>query len=366
MSTISKRLPAILFPGQGNQHRAMIQDYLDRFPNIVRPILEEVDESLKQNFSKLLTKNTDADSSLPDINLTSNAQPAILTTSYTILKILSSHLSTSSAKSENEILASKFSFALGHSLGEYTAATATGVLNLADSVSLVHNRGKYMEQSREKFLVDFGPDIELGMYAVRFSNISSAEITKIFDSKIKPQLESVRSNPLFKYIELGNINSSSQIVFSGPKIATNQALSLIQTEMGIKRPFRSVPLNVSAPFHSPVMMMAQENMENFVKDFESKSKINWPPKIPIVSNKTARPFESKPLLIRSLSHSCTDRVNWYDSLRYIVNSENIQKVFSIGPGNIGDLTKRDFEHQVLTSCVNAETIDQVLEILEKN
>lgn len=348
-----KRLPALLFPGQGNQQRAMLSDYLEKFPSVVRPILEELDESLKQSFSKLLVNSTEADAMLPDINLTSNAQPAILTASYTILQILKSQLGSS-----DDFLKSTFSFTLGHSLGEFTAATAAGVLQFSDAVALVHQRGKAMEQSKAQFLEKYGSVVELGMYVVLFPKHSSAEIVEFFDKQYRSGTQP--SEDLTNFVDLGNINSNSQIVFSGPKTAVSTILADIQAHLGLKKPFRTIPLNVSAPFHSPVMKPAQDHMETLVAKLDADNKIAWPGQIPIVSNITAKPFDSKERILRSLSHSCTDRVYWYDSIKYVTEQESVDRLVAIGPGNVSDLTKRDVPKSVQTDIVNAETLDSIV------
>ncbi|VVT52971.1 uncharacterized protein SAPINGB_P003339 [Magnusiomyces paraingens] len=347
-----KRLPAILFPGQGNQKRAMLENYFKRFPSVVKPILEELDESLKQNFSKLLIKSSDADIFLPDIDLTSNAQPAILTTSYTIIQILKSQSSN-----KQDFFSSKFSYALGHSLGEFSSASAVGILDFSDAVKLVHLRGKAMESSKAQFSKRFG-NVKLGMYVTLLNKISSSDIIKIFDEKYKTG--PLNPNELSSYVDIGNINSSSQVVFSGPQPAIYTILSELQTHYGIKRPFKTIPLNVSAPFHSPIMLPAQEYMEALVSELEASGKIGWPSEIPIISNITKRPFESKQQIIRSFSHSCTDRVYWYDSIKYAVNERGIDKFVSIGPGNIGDLTKRDLPKTVSLVNVTSETLEDFI------
>lgn len=392
-----KRLPALLLPGQGNQQYAMIQPFLEKFPSIVKPILEEADESLKQHFSRLLVKSTDAESMLPDIHLTSNAQPAILTTSYTVFEILRSQLGTMSknTRSENhrlEFLKSNFSNLLGHSLGEFSAATVAGALEFSDAVKLVNQRGKFMEESKDLFLSKYkelngGKAVELGMYVVLFSKHSTDEIIKIFDTEIRTDSKEIANtinpsssaakpvdlHPLTSFVELGNINSNSQIVFSGPYEAVKSVLSYIQTRLGLKRPFKTIPLKVSAPFHSPVMTHAQNKMKDLVGELQGAGRINFSAidvskesekenGIPLISNITARPFSSESQFLRSLAYSCTDRVYWYKSIvNYLHNEQNVSSFVALAPGNVADLTKRDLDPKnTETKVVNGETLDSVV------
>lgn len=358
LSTSSARASrAVLFPGQGSQEPGMLTEYAEKYPRIVKPILEELDESLKQKFSEaLLSKGAHEKI---DMNQTLNAQPAILTTSYTIIQILN-HLNN------GDILNStNFQFALGHSLGEYTACTATGILKFADAAMLVRERGRAMEESKNAFLVKNGEDIELGMYAVLFTglkNISgtaSEHIVKLIDTEISKQAD---LDPLFKYVGLGNINSGSQIVFSGPRVAIDQLLSKLKTLLNAKRSFKVFPLNVSAPFHSPVMQLAQDRMQEIFSQKDTV-RLNWPSAVPIVANNNARPFESVEQVQSSLIKSCTERVYWLDSINYVCNTNSVSELVAVGPGNVGDLTKRDLGASVSTKLLQADTLEEFLTTL---
>lgn len=335
----------------------MLASYAERYPRIVKPILEELDESLKQKFSEVLLSKGDHDKI--DINRTFNAQPAILTTSFTIVQILN-HLNN------GELLKDNFRFALGHSLGEYSACTATGVLEFADAARLVRERGLAMEESKQVFLDKHGQDIELGMYAVVFLGVKnlqttpSEHIVKLIDETISKRTD---LHPLFKYIGLGNINSGSQIVFSGPKVAIDELVSILKTELNVKRGFKSFPLNVSAPFHSPVMEFAQERLAEIIESKDRKIKLNWPPSIPIVANVSARPFQSVEEIKSSLIQSCTQRVYWVDSINHICKDHSIKELVAVGPGNVGDFTKRDLGKEVDTKLLQADTLEEFLQTL---
>lgn len=390
----ARRLPALLLPGQGNQQRAMLQPYLARFPSIVKPILEEADESLKQRFSRILIDSTEADSMIPDINLTSNAQPAILTTSYAIFQILKSQLSTGSTGSNrgpsnnDTFLKSHFSHIMGHSLGEFSAATIAGHLQFADSVNLVHQRGKAMEESRRRFLekqkAKSGKDIDLGMYVVPFPPNHASLVIKLFDTEIRPPPpapETVQDlsrpdhlldpsadiHPLVSFVELGNINSTSQIVFSGPTEAIDAVLEYIKKRLSLKRSLKKIPLQVSAPFHSPVMAHAQNKMQELVLELDEKNKIFFPTgndaDVSFVANITAKPFQNKQEFVRSLVWSCTDRVYWSKSIQYLTETAGVKKLVALAPGNVANFTKREVPKDVENVVVDDSTLAQVLETL---
>lgn len=406
-SIVRSKKPALLFPGQGNQQKAMLQPYLDQFPSIVSPILDRIDNALGINFSKLLVNKPPTSSAssiaksnenVEDINNTSNAQPAIVATSYTIFEILKTQLVSSSSKqSQTEFLNKTFSYTMGHSLGEFTAATVAGVLQFDDTIKLVRQRGLAMESARDAFLQTH--NVELGMFVVMLlsRDFTSTDIIQYFDTFIRDPTTQTLISPreelqqqlskecdpeaydLLQYLELGNINAKAQVVLSGPKKAADLFIDLLKSHYATTKSssrqlkLKTIPLNVRAPFHCPIMKPAQDHMQTLVKELLDKNQISWPynssnpatNSIPIVSNITAKPFENLDQLIRSLSHSATDRVYWYQSAKYLQDEAGVNHMIAVGPGNVSDLAKRDLSKDLKCEIVNNETLDQVLKSISE-
>ena len=123
---------ALLFPGQGSQIVGMGSEFYNKF-STVKKIFEEADEKLNFRLSKIILEGP-AD----HFKLTANTQPAILTVSYSIFKVI---------KDEFNFNFSKFEFFAGHSLGEYSALVTSDLLNFVDAVYLLHERGKAMQEA---------------------------------------------------------------------------------------------------------------------------------------------------------------------------------------------------------------------------
>lgn len=170
----------------------MLEEFQQAFPDIIDPVLAELDDSLDANWSEALTsydwKN--------DVNKTSNAQPLLLTASYAIFR----------AFDEMYGLGGDYKYFLGHSLGEYTALVAAGVLSFRDAVWMVRQRGKAMEAATNAFHAQSGK--ETAMTTVMFgSGGDPAEIRSVLSWLAKESAD----------VDVGNINSQKQLVLSGVK-----------------------------------------------------------------------------------------------------------------------------------------------------
>src|SRR5262245_49684944 len=197
---------AFLFPGQGSQYPGMGKDLAENFP-VSRQVFEEVDDALGFALSRLCFEGP-----AEDLQLTENTQPAILSVSVASFRALEA----------NGMIAP--SFVAGHSLGEYSALVAAGVLGLSDAVRTVRARGRYMQEA-----VPFG----VGAMAA----VMGAEL-----SEIEKVCQEVRGEEV---CSPANINSPNQVVIAGHATAIDRAMERLK-EVGAKR---VVKLNVSAPFH---------------------------------------------------------------------------------------------------------------------
>lgn len=316
----SKSEIALCLPGQGFQAPGMLGDFHKQYTSIIDPVLQEVDESLGFSLSKLLL-SPDIDQST--VSLTSNAQPLLLTTSCAIHKVLTS-LGLLGNGSPIDV---KYIF--GHSLGEYSAWTISGVLSLSDAVWLVRQRGKAMERA----YIECGEPT--GMTAIL---IPKGQYDTIYP--LIQRLVSERSDTL----SVANINSTGQTVVAGLKSHITWLSGHLNDAMG-KR-IRTRELNVSGAFHSPIMIPGKSTMEGILNgEFDRKVALQWPPaadsSLKIISNITAKPFESLQEVKNSIVNTLTTPVDWLGSIQYISHQPELKGLLCLGPGKVARVSEGD-------------------------
>jgi [acyl-carrier-protein] S-malonyltransferase len=300
MSTpIGNRQSAIayVFPGQGSQHPGMGKDLVDNFP-AARKVFEEVDEALGFPISRLCFEGP-----AETLQLTENTQPAILSVSIAALRVM-----------EEEGFP-RPEYVAGHSLGEYSALVAAGALNLTDAVRTVRARGQYMQAAV--------PPGQGAMAAV--IGLELIEIEKVCAEASQGQV----CGP-------ANINSSNQVVIAGDAAAIDRALELLK-EKGAKR---VVKLNVSAPFHSALMMPAQARLAT---DLEALSLDDL--RIRLISNVDAaevtKALDARDSLVRQVSSP----VRWLESVELLI-SKGIDTFVEVGPGKVLSGLMRQISREV--------------------
>src|SRR5215218_7128759 len=215
-----KRKIGFLFPGQGSQTPGMGKDLADRFP-VARQVFEEANNALGFSLSQLCFEGP-----AEDLQLTENTQPAILAVSVAAFRALESVDTPAPA------------FVAGHSLGEYSALVAAGVLNLSDALRTVRARGRYMQEA-----VPVGTG---AMAAVMGGELS--EIERVCGEASAHE----RADGL---CSLANINAPNQVVIGGNTAAVDRAIELLK---GVAK--RVIKLKVSAPFHCALMKPAQDRL----------------------------------------------------------------------------------------------------------
>ena len=288
-------MKAIIFPGQGSQKAGMASEFQSNF-KIVKDIFLRADEALKFKLSKIILNGSDE-----DLKKTEITQPAILTTSFAIFSVL---------KKEFNFDFSTTKYVAGHSLGEYSALVAADSLKLEDAVTLVHERGKLMQEAV--------PEGEGAMLAVMGLNIDELNsLLKKYDEK--------------KGIcEIANDNSLGQIILSGNKETLFSFSNNLKAEKK-----RSIFLPVSAPFHCSLMRPAAENMKSFLKKTEFNN-----PNLQLISNVTALPIEKNGDITELLYKQIFSQVRWRESVEYMINN-GINDFIEIGPGKVlSGLVKR--------------------------
>lgn len=276
---------AFLFPGQGSQVVGMGKDFYQDVAES-KEIFEKADKKLGQKLQELIFEGPQ-----DTLTLTYNAQPALLTTSIAILEYVK-----------------KFNihadYVAGHSLGEYSALIAAGVLDFEDAVYAVKKRGEYMDEA-----VPAGQGAMsaiLGMAAEELEKVTN-NVTENGDS-----------------VQLANLNCPGQIVISGTAAGVEKASALAK-ENGAKR---AIPLVVSGPFHSELMKPAAEKFDQIL------SEINFnDASTPVIANVAAKPVESheqiKDLLVKQLYSP----VRWEESIRTMVQN-GVTTFVEIGPGKV--------------------------------
>ena len=294
---------SVVFPGQGSQFVGMGKELHSEFSN-VRELFQQADDVLDFSLSKLILEGPK-----DKLDETENTQPSIFLISYSIYQVI---------KKETKIDLSKASFFAGHSLGEYSALTASESLNFEQTIKLLKIRGKSMQSAV--------PKGEGGMLAVLGLEIE----------KLKNILEENKSN--YKCF-IANDNSNGQIVLSGK----NKDLDLLILDLK-KNSIKNIKLPVSAPFHCELMSSATEIMKTEITNTEFKK-----PNNPVVSNVTSTetldPLEIKKLLIMQIESP----VRWRESIIYMIN-KGVRKFIEIGPGKVlSGLIKRTDRNLSITN-----------------
>lgn len=280
---------AFVFPGQGSQSIGMGQELYKAFP-VARAVFEEVDEALRVNLSRLIFEGDAA-----ELTATENTQPALFAVSMATVRALE-HEGGFALKEKAALLA-------GHSLGEYAALTAAGVMGIAEGARLLRLRGQAMQravpvgQGGMAALLGVEPDVAQSICA-----------------------ECAQGSVL----EIANDNGGGQIVLSGHIEAIDRAMEAAKAK-GIRR---VVKLPVSAPFHSSLMAPAAREMEDALAQADLH-----PAVIPVIANVTAAPV-SQPDEIRSLLvQQVTGRVRWRETVLAMAE-QGVTSQHELGAGKV--------------------------------
>ena len=305
---------AFVFPGQASQYPGMGKELADKYP-AARAVFDEADAVLGFSISQMCFAGTEE-----DLKLTANTQPAILTCSVAVYRVLA----------EKGIAPD---FVAGHSLGEYSGLVAAGALKFSDAVQLVRKRGQYMQEAV--------PAGKGAMAAIM--GLSPAVVADV----CKRAAEGEVCSP-------ANLNSPEQTVISGHAGAVKRAVE-IASQSGAKR---AVILAVSAPFHSALMMPAQERLQKDLQKIEFSTL-----RMPLVTNADADTINNGEEARDALTRQVSMPVRWEESVRLLIE-EGVDTFVEVGPGRVLVGLLRQIERSVGALNVEDEkslaaTVDKI-------
>ena len=281
---------AFIFPGQGSQAVGMGVDLAQAFAP-AREVFEEVDEALGQKLSVLMRDGPEA-----ELTLTENAQPALMAVSLAVVRVL---------EKEFGVGIDRAAFVAGHSLGEYSALAAAGAISLADTARLLKLRGQAMQRA-----VPVGEGAMASLIGPK-TDVALAE-------------EAAAAGAEVGVCVVANDNNQGNVVISGAKAAVDRAVEKAK-ELGA----RAIPLNVSAPFHCPLMQPAADEMARALAEATIVA-----PKAPLVANVTARPVHEPEEIRRLLVEQVTGRVRWRESVAWLAGEGGVTRFAEAGSGKV--------------------------------
>ncbi len=302
---------SLLFPGQGSQIVGMGTDFFKNYEQ-VKKIFKRADEKLDFHISKMILEGP-----VQELQLTKNTQPAILTVSYSIFKII---------QDEFELNLDLFKSFAGHSLGEYSALVCSEALNFEDAIFLLHERGKAMQEAvpvgKGSMLAVLGADINIVKEFLINSNLNDG------------------------ICEIANDNAEGQVIVSGDTETINSFQSILKKEK-----IKTIPLKVSAPFHCSLMKPAADKMK------EKINQINFlKPQIDIISNVTTKPENDPAKIKKLLIDQIFSTVRWRESIINI-SKMGVDNFIEIGPGKaLTGMVKRTIKN------VNCFSINSIADI----
>ncbi|MDT8275784.1 ACP S-malonyltransferase [Roseomonas mucosa] len=316
---------AFVFPGQGSQAVGMGRELAAAFAP-AREVFEAVDETLKQNLSRLMFEGP-----IEELTLTANAQPALMAVSLAALRVLESE--------GGFVLRDKAALVAGHSLGEYSALAAAGSFDVPTAGRLLRLRGEAMQKA-----------VPAGIGAMAALLGAEAEQARAICERAAADPETGRR----EVAEMANDNGGGQVVISGHKGAIERAIEIAKAE-GIRR---AMLLPVSAPFHCSLMAPAAEAMGEALEGAAVQA-----PAVPLVANVTAAkvtdPAQIRDLLVRQVTGS----VRWRESVAAMVEM-GCDRFVEIGAGKVlTGLMKRNAPEAAAMACGTPAEIEAVLKAL---
>lgn len=303
---------ALLFAGQGAQCVGMGRDLAAAFP-LARALFEQANAALGYDLARVCFEGPDA-----ELTKTEHAQPAIYLVSWVAFQLLQARRPDWT-----------FDATAGLSLGEFTALAAAGAFSFEDGLRIVRQRGRFMQEACET--------TRGGMAAlIGLDEAPTREVCRAAD------------------VELANLNCPGQLVISGETDKIAHACELAKAR-GAKR---ALPLPVAGAYHSRLMASAQPKLQSTLAAVPCH-----PPRVPVISNVTARPHVAPADLLTRLVEQVTSPVRWEDSIRYL-RGEGFSRFIELGPGRAlsGFLKRIDQTAEVL-NVADAASLEATVQAL---
>ncbi|MDC0619278.1 ACP S-malonyltransferase [Pelagibacteraceae bacterium] len=310
-------MSALLFPGQGSQTVGMGTEIFNQF-DLVKKLFKEADEKLNYPISKLILEGPEA-----ELKLTENTQPAILIVSYSFFRVL---------KDEFGFNFESFKFFAGHSLGEYSALVCAEALNYSDALYLLNERGKAMQAA-----VPIGQGNMIAVLGLKIKEV------EVFIKDI---------NKKNGTCEIANDNADGQVIISGD----TKSIKLLQILLKEKK-IKSIPLNVSAPFHCSLMKPAALSMQEKINNIKFSN-----PLFKIINNVTANAEDNSNLIKKLLIDQISSTVRWRESLINMSNA-GTKNFVEIGPGKaLTGMVRRTIKD---ANCFSINSIADIKNIINE-
>jgi [acyl-carrier-protein] S-malonyltransferase len=311
---------AFIFPGQGSQAVGMGADLADAFA-AAREVFEEVDDALGVKLGQLMREGP-----IETLTLTENAQPALMAVSLAVIRTLAREFGVGIERA---------TFVAGHSLGEYSALCAAEAFTLADAARLLRRRGQAMQRA-----VAVGEGAMAALIGPK-TDVALAEAAAAAGAEVG-------------VCAVANDNNAGNVVISGAAAAVERA-----TEKAKELGARAIPVNVSAPFHCPLMQPAADEMAEALAQVAIRA-----PKAFLVANVTARPTNDPEVIRRQLVEQVTGRVRWRESVEWMAGEGGVTRFAEAGAGKVlTGMIKRiasDAEGVALTSPADLEALAKSL------
>ncbi len=307
-----------VFPGQGSQAVGMGRALVEEFAE-ARAVFAAVDDALDQKLSHLMWEGPES-----ELTLTENAQPALMAVSVAVMRVL---------EANGVDLVKNAAYVAGHSLGEYSALTSAGALDLADTARLLKLRGQAMQRA-----------VPVGVGAM------AALLGLEFETVVEVAAEAGKGDEI---CAAANDNAVGQVVVSGHAAAVARAIDLAKAR-GAKR---AMELPVSAPFHCALMQPAADEMQEAL----SAAKIS-PPVVPVVANVCATPVADPEDIRRLLVEQVTASVRWRESMIWLADNDAGELV-ELGSGKVLTTMARRIDARLSATALS--TPDEIRAFLEE-
>jgi [acyl-carrier-protein] S-malonyltransferase len=276
---------AFLYPGQGSQSVGMGRELCGQFA-VARSVFEEADEVLQLSLSRLCFEGP-----AEELTLTENTQPALVTVSWALTRVLFEEIGLRPA------------WAAGHSLGEFSALVAAGALSFGNALRVVRERGRAMQQA-----VPPGVGSMAALLGLELETVESI----------------CREAAQGDIVSPANLNGGGQIVIAGHKGAVERAIEIAKRR-GAKR---ALLLNVSAPFHCALMQPAADHLRQILQDVHIGDF-----DFPVVSNVEAKPNRDAQRVKELLVRQVVSPVRWQESVQHLA-SAGCTTALEVGPGKV--------------------------------